>query len=175
MLKRILAVITLLTSFSVISMSAVASVPVRQAAGEKKDIYLDSGVFVGGRDRGPLQLENVRHSVQKSSGLERVVFDVGTAAAHDAGRPGFFHIAIQKKPRRVVIDLQDISGARISAAQVSKVLQTSPYFSKAFYYGDRANHSLTIELPMKTNAEIEVFELVSTDKPGRIVMDVRGQ
>ena len=168
MLKRILATITVF-----FSIAAIAAVPVRQAAGEKKNVYLESGVFVGGRDRGPLTLENVRHSVQTSTGLERVVFDVASAASDSVGRPGFFHIAIQKKPRRVVIDLQDVNGAKLNAPQVTRVLQSSPYFSKAVYYFDRAHQALTIELPLKTDAEIEVFELASSDKPGRIVMDIR--
>src|SRR5580698_8509539 len=98
------------------SAKARAAIPVRQAGPEKRDRYLDSGVFVGGHDQGPMNLLNIRHSLQSVQKMERLVFDVGgdggqahrsDEGAMSTGRPGFFHISIQKAPRRIVVDLEN--------------------------------------------------------------------
>src|SRR5947208_630414 len=108
---------------------AAAAIPVQQASTEKKERYLDSGVFVGGFDQGVLTLLNVRHSFQKN--IERIVFDLGRDDKRSVERPGFFHIAIQKKPSRVIIDLQNVSKSKVSESQITQILRKAHFFSKA--------------------------------------------
>ena len=41
-------------------------------------------------------------------------------------------------------------------------------------YYDEINRNLTIEMTLRKKAQVEVFELVSAGKAGRIVIDVKG-
>jgi hypothetical protein len=173
--SRVLPATLLLFLLLLPNVKARAAIPVRQAGAEKHDRYLDAGVFVGGHDQGPMNLLNVRHSIQGAEKMERLVFDMGQDSNDSiSGRPGFFHISVQKNPRRVVIDFEDLSHSRVTAEQMSKLLEKSPHFSKVRFYADSKYRNLTIEMPLKEPAKIEVFELVGQGKPGRIVLDVKG-
>jgi hypothetical protein len=163
---------TLTLAILLISALAQAAVPIRQANGEKQNRYIEAGVFVGGHDHGPLSLIDVRHSLQAN--MERLVFDVGQNVNDDSvERPGFFHIAIQDRPNRIVVDLENITKVKINAQQIASLFKKSPFFSKVSIYEDPFHQSLTLEFPLKVRAEMEVFELVTPGKPGRIVMDIR--
>ena len=155
------------------SSGAFASIPIEQAASEKKDHYLTSGVFVGGFEQGPATLVNVRHSFAAAGHLERIVFDVShNTDSKDVNRPGFFHVAI--KSNRVVIDLEDLTESKVTEKQVTQLLSKSHFFSSASFFRDTKNGNLTISMPLKAKVKIEIFELASTDKPGRIVIDAKG-
>ena len=169
---------SIFTASFVPSIFAKASIPVEQAATEKKDHYLKEGVFVGGFDQGAMILANVRHSYTPENHMERLVLDL--APENSPGhlqRPGFFHVAIQGKGRavgdRLVIDLANCKEAKVTAQQVSKVLSQSHFFASAIFTFDEESSNLTIEVPIKTPAEFEIFELASDKKPGRIVIDVK--
>ena len=166
---------------------SLAAIPVRQAGSEKLSRYLDAGVFIGGHEQGPINLLNVRYNISAwlSAGsgaghnagdkVERLVFDVGgDKPEQSSGRPGFFHITVQKSPRRVVVDLEDIAQTRVTAEQLTKLIEKSPHLSKVKFYYDSRFKNLTIEMPLKVAAKIEVFELASVGKPGRIVLDLKG-
>src|ERR1700691_5968970 len=100
--------------FLVFSTQVQGAIPVRQAGSEKQNHYIESGVFVGGHDHGFLSLLDVRHNLKND--LERLVFDVGQKASSDAmERPGFFHIALQRQPTRIVIDLENVIYAKVSS------------------------------------------------------------
>src|SRR4051794_11573402 len=78
---------------------SVASIPVQQAASEKTNHYIETGVVVGGYDQGPVTLANVRHSYSLKDKMERVVLDLEGAGGDGKNRlqrPGFFHFALQK-------------------------------------------------------------------------------
>ena len=164
--------IALSIAFSILfSISAWAAIPVHQANGEKQNQYIDNGVFVGGRDHGPLTLLNVRHSLKGK--IERLVFDLGQkGVVGGVERPGFFHISIQTKPQRIVIDLENVTNTKVTAQQISHLFSKSPYLSKISLFEDSFHQNMTIELPLKSPAQMEVFELVTAGKPGRIVLDI---
>jgi hypothetical protein len=152
---------------------AIAAIPVQHATTEKKNRYMELGVFVGGHSQQRLTLLNFRHSLSEGS-QERLVLDMGDGAeGRPVDRAGFFHVSIQKSPRRVVIDLENTEKSNVTAQQVTRALRKSPYFAKAEFFFDHRSKNLTIELPLKSRAQIEVFELVSIGKPGRIVIDAK--
>jgi hypothetical protein len=163
--KRLVAVFLL-------AATGIGAIPVQHATSEKKNRYMELGVFVGGHSQPKLILLNVRHNLE-ANGQERLVLDMGGDDDAPVDRPGFFHVSIQKTPRRVVIDLENTEKFRVTAQQVTRLLSKSPFFTRAEFYADHQSKNLTIELPLKTRAQIEVFELVSIGKPGRIVIDVK--
>ncbi len=163
---------SLFIGIALLTQTAGAAIPVHQAGSEKKDQYLDLGVFVGGRAHGPLALLNFRHSLTPR--FERLVFDLGlTNTPAGVERPGFFHIAIQDKPKRIVVDLEDVTESKINPSQMAKLFVKSPFFNRVNFVSDPVHKNFTLEFPLKASAQIEVFELVTPGKPGRIVMDVR--
>jgi hypothetical protein len=155
-----------------ISTALLAAVPVHQAGTEKQDKYVSDGVLVGGRDHGLLTLFNVRHSITPK--FERLVFDLGDRTK-DGGveRPGFFHVSIQYALKRIIIDLENVSESAVTSEQIATLFKKSNTFSKVSMVSDSLHKNLTIELPLKKKSEVEVFELVTPGKPGRIVMDTR--
>jgi hypothetical protein len=154
------------------SMECLSAVPVNQAGTEKQNKYISDGVFVGGRDHGLLTLFNVRHSLTPK--FERLVFDLGDKGKTDGvERPGFFHISVQYSLKRIVIDLENVAESEVNSEQVAKLFKNSTTFSKVSMVSDSLHKNLTIELPLKKKSEVEVFELVTPGKPGRIVMDTR--
>lgn len=155
------------------ALAFIAAIPVQQATTEKKEKYLENGVFVGGYHQPALTLLGIRHSYRVDLGLERFVVDVVNEGDSPAKRPGFFHISIQNEKKRVLIDLQNIRELKMSETQFSKLLQKSKFFSKAAFYFDKRTHDLTIEMFLKDRTSIEVFELTSPGKPGRIVLDAK--
>ncbi len=161
---------------TLISLGAQAAIPIQQAGNEKKERYLGAGVFVGGFEQGPMTLVNVRHSFAAPTRLERLVFDIAPGPnANGANRPGFFHISIQQSKglNRIVVDLSDVQKTDVTEKQVSALLSRSHYFSGATFYKDEKNKSLTVEMSLKAKVKVEVFELSSPDKPGRIVIDAK--
>ena len=84
------------------SFNAFASIPIQQSAFEKKNRYIDKGVFIGGYDRGIQELLGVRESFDKNSLIERLVLDIAPKAKIlGTERPGFFHVSIQKNQKSI--------------------------------------------------------------------------
>jgi hypothetical protein len=168
-LSSLIVLVTLLTLSTITN----GAIPVRQAGSEKQNHYIESGVFVGGHDHGFLSLLNVRHNLKNE--MERLVFDVGQKTTTDAmERPGFFHIALQKQPNRIVLDLENVIYSKVTAEQILGLLKKSPYVTHVNLYQDSIHKNLTLEILLKKAVQMEVFELVTPGKPGRIVMDIKG-
>ncbi|CAM6001616.1 unnamed protein product [Sphagnum balticum] len=110
-----LSSLILTLGFAALSFGAI---PVRQAANEKQNHYLDSGVFVGGADHGAVSLLNVRHNLKD---VERIVLDTGPKVEDpNIDRPTFFHAAIQESPRRIVVDLENVTDSKVTADQIAQ-------------------------------------------------------
>ena len=145
---------------------ARASIPIQQVAPEKKSYYMSEGVFVGGHTQENLTLFNVRQSRQKHF-EERLVFDIGNT------RPGFFHISIQKNLHRLVIDLENTVDSKVTASRLKEIFRKSRIFKTPHLFQDTLTKSVTIEIPLKREVQVEVFELAGFKMPGRIVVDVK--
>ncbi len=158
-----------------VAFKVCGAIPIQQSAFEKKNRYIEHGVFIGGYDRGAQSLAGIRENFDKESKIERIVLDVTPPGPTlHAGRPGFFHVSVQKAPKRVLIDLQNVSGGKYSEERIKKVFEKSKYFFPPKIYTDTLTKNLTLELPMKEQGKVEVFELAGVDQPGRIVIDVKG-
>ncbi len=157
-----------------VTISVLAEVPVQQVGSDKKSRFLETGVFVGGYSQSELALLDIRHSMSKPAKIERIVLDIGDIkTGKPVDRPGFFHVAIQKNPKRIVVDLENVEEAKITSQAFTQLLKKSPYFSKVNYFFDTRSKNLTIEISVKAPVEVEVFELVNEKMPGRIVVDAK--
>jgi len=169
-----------------------AAIPVQQAATEKKNRYVESGVFVGGFEHGPQVLLSMRRSYDKDTKIERIVLDLGPeqgsptqnpgekSEGFKAGRPGFFHVSYQKNPRRVLVDLHNVTTTKVDESKAKQILGKSHFFRLPRIIADSYTNDLTIELPLREEIKsrsklpkVEVFELSSVGQPGRIVIDTK--
>jgi len=152
--------------------AGIAAVPIHRAGTEKTENYVSDGVIVGGQHQDGLALRTVRESFTKQSSVERVVLDVSSSGGKtNPTRPGFFHLAIQTTPLRIVIDLEDTNTSMISAQDLTRVFKHSHYFQKPVLITSQEDKTVTLELTLKQPLKFEVFELGSSDKPARIVID----
>ena len=155
--------------------SVFAAVPVTKATTEKTGQYVAAGVIVGGQHQADLSLLSVRKSFDKKNSTERIVLDiVASDGKTPVLRPGFFHLAIQQQPARIVIDLENTTRSIVSASDLAKVFSNSHFFQRPALITSSNDKTVTLELALKVPVKLDVFELSATDKPARIVVDAIG-
>ena len=172
-----MASLRLFIACTFVTSSLFAAIPIQQSAFEKKNHYVDSGVIIGGFDRGIQELLNVRGHFDKDSRVERLVLDMappakGSGRVLATERPGFFHVSVQKDKKRILVDLQNVLD-KTSEEKIKRAIKNSPYISDAKIYQDSITKNLTLELSTKQAVRVEVFELAGVGQPGRLVIDVK--
>lgn len=158
---------------SLFAAQTFAAIPIQQSAFEKKNKYTERGVFIGGYDRGLQFLLGMRKNFDKESKVERVVLEMAPQGRLKTERPGFFHISVQKNPQRIIVDLQNVSSSKVDEDKLKKLFKTSEYLGELKIYDDHFTKNLTLEIPLKSQAKVEVFELAGVGQPGRLVIDVK--
>ncbi len=156
-----------------LSLEAFA-LPHRKALDHKTNQYLSEGIFVGGRSGMGGTLLDVRRSFDKSAQAERIVLDWGDERGRPLlGKIGFFHIGLDKKNKRAVIDLTQVSQSGLSEDAVVKRLKDSPLIKKTQLIFDPFNVSTQLILDFKSDVAVEAFYLLEPTKAARLVLDLR--
>lgn len=151
-----------------------ASIPYKQAGTGKRDIYLDNGVFTGGALKEPASLLNIRRILAKNSVIDRWIIDLGDIEGKPlAHRPSYFHIAIDRDMKRIVVDLDGVATSKIDEEQIGKILSSSPYVKSVGLRVDGSEKVTHLTVLLKRSVEVEAFELPSKELGGRIALDVR--
>ncbi len=152
-----------------------ASIPPKRALDHKKNMYIQEGVLVGGRTGDGFSLVDIRRlsSKKDKAGLERLVIQLGDRKGNPLKGPmGYYHVAVEKDPHRIVIDLTQVGVSRLTEAQILARLRELKSFKDAFVVQDSEAGSLKIVLSLKRPVAIEVFEPKSKEKPPRLVIDL---
>ena len=169
MIQALLTVCVLHLSFSV-----SAAIPYKKAANGKMNSYIADGVFTGGGKQGLATLINVRRILAKNSKIDRWIFDLGDDTGKPLPiRPAYYHVAVEGKEKRIVINLEDVTASRLDEDQIKTILKSSPYVADVSLRVDGAEKLTHLHILLKTNVEAEVFELPAKDYGGRIAVDVR--
>ena len=168
----------LLTSltFALLAISSfkAEAVPHRKSLDHKSDQYLSEGVFVGGRSGMGGTLLDLRRSFDKGAQAERIVLDWGDEKGRPLlGKIGFFHVGLDKKNRRAVIDLTQVSQSGLTEEAVVKRLKASPVIKRSQLIFDPFNVSTQLILDFKSDVAVEAFYLLDPKKPARLVLDLR--
>jgi hypothetical protein len=160
--------------FATCAIVVQAAIPYKQAGQGKKDIYVENGVFTGGVLKGTVSLLGIRRILSQNTGIDRWIIDLGDAVgAPLAERPSYFHIAVDREQKRVVIDLQNVASSKLDEDQIRAILKQSPYVRGADLRVDGAKRMTHLTVFLKQEVEVEAFELPAKEKGGRIAMDVR--
>lgn len=146
----------------------------KKALSTKTDQYLSQGVVIGGQAGPGFTLLNVRRQNTKNLALERVILDIGDKEGKPLfNRVGYFHVSVEQAPARVVIDLSQMLGSRVSEISLGRLFLKSPFIKKAELSIEDGDNTAKIVLSTKVPVVAEVFQMPSKDKPSRIVIDIK--
>lgn len=164
----------LFLSVFLLASTAGASSVFKRTLDAKKGRYLAQGVFIGGKAGTGFSLLNVRHRASTKLKMARVILDMGDMS----GRPlhqglGYFQVAVEKDPARVVVDLSQVSRSRLSEKKLAEIFSKSPYIKSVDFTEDPEDGSSTLVLNLKHQMAAEVYRLHSSQKPNRIVIDLK--
>lgn len=150
------------------------ALPHRKALDHKSNQYLSRGVFIGGRSGRGFSLLDLRRNYDKAAQAERVVFDWGDVnGAPLMGSIGFFHVGIDDKNQRVVVELSQVVRAGINEAEIQKRFKASPVVKKAQLIFDPVGSATQLILDFKKKVAVESFYLTDDKLVSRLVLDIR--
>jgi hypothetical protein len=146
----------------------------KRALDTKKDQYLTSGVVIGGQAGAGFTLLNVRREHSNKLAMERIIFDLGNREGQPLlKRLGYFHVSVEKRPSRIVVDLSQVSRSRVSELELARLFAKSPFVAKVEMSMEPEDSSAKIVLNTKGPIAAEVFEMPSDKKASRIVIDLK--
>lgn len=163
-----------LLALCLLAPTAFAASIYKKALDKKTDQYLTEGVVVGGQSGSGFTLLNIRRSFSKGVNTERFVFDMGDRDGKPLiNRLNFYHVNIEGKIPRLVIDLAQVQRSALDANAIQKIFARSMLVKKAEINFDPLDQTTSLVLDLKKPSQAEVFEMPSPDKPSRIVIDVK--
>jgi len=143
--------------------------PVQVAAGRISP-PLQSGVSVGGKAGAEFTLIGAQAEPGGQNG-ERVSFSYGDPFGNQQkGEPGFFHVAVDRDGRRVVIDLAQIRRTAVDPQKLARVLGASKLVESSEMTTDPVDGSTNITLNMKSPVLVRVT--ASDGGPARLVVEL---
>jgi hypothetical protein len=152
---------------------AMASSPFKQSLTMKKNHYLADGLFIGGKAGNGSSLLGLRRAFSAKAALERVIVDLGDGDGKPAGKHlGYFQASVDAGQNRVVLDLAQLKLSKISEQQIKGLFKDSPYVASVEFTLDPEDKAGTMVLNLKRPMQLEVFELLDSRKPGRVVLDL---
>ena len=116
-----------------ISLGGGAAIPKLMVKPYKKNLFIKQGIFRGGRStRQKLSVLDIRRTFSKKQLVERIAIDIGTEKGK-AKLPhlGYFHVSIEKNPRRIVIDLEKTVKTAIDEKLISEIFKKSYFVQSA--------------------------------------------
>jgi hypothetical protein len=118
-------------------------------------------------------LLGIRRAFSAKAALERVIVDIGDGEGKPAGKSiGYFQASVDARQNRVVLDLAQLKIAKISEQQIKNLFKDSTYVSSVEFSLDPEDKAGTMVLNLKRPMQLEVFELLDSRKPGRVVLDL---
>lgn len=142
----------------------------KRAHTDKQNLYLQQGAFYGGAAQRPSTLLEIRSKYSANSKVERVVLAIGDKDLKPLNDSlGPFHVAIEKQPKRIVVDLGSVAQSKLNEQQIKKSLAQSPFVKDVIAIQDPEDNSLSLILNLKKNVALEVLER----DQGRLVLDLK--
>ncbi|MCC6278059.1 MAG: hypothetical protein IT289_09110 [Oligoflexia bacterium] len=163
----------LLIIFCLAPALAIGSIEVQKAGTDKTGKYQSDGIFAGGFVQKALKIISIRHSRQKRTWDERLVFDYGSDE-NNTLRPGFFQVSHSDRSKTISIDLQETRLTDQARAQLLRHLKGSRLIKSVVFVNSKDDDDTALVLQARSTLEVEVFELPpSIGTPARLVIDLR--
>lgn len=157
--------------FALSSSVATAMPKPMQVVPEKIAIAPRAGVFAGGQSNDEFSILAIRRE-SSDEGVERLVIEYGDRFGRPLqGEPGFFHVAVDRKATRVVIDLAQVNRTVIDQKELAQLLASSKFVADSDMTMDPHDASTNITLNMKTPVVLSVAS--SGRGQGRLILEIR--
>ena len=89
------------------------------------------------------------------------------------GEMSYFHVSIEEKPSRAVIDLSQVGRSGVNQDKLYRIFKKSPLIKSAEITYDPEDATTNLVLNFYHPTKVEVFQLSSPDSPSRIVLDIK--
>ncbi len=157
-----------------LSSKAYSAIDRTVASTSKRHIYIERGAISGGESGTAFTLLNIRRIYSSKDRVERILLDLGDAY----GKPlknqvSYFQAAIEKENPRVVIDLSQMLASGVSKESLVKTFKASPFVKDTKINFDPLDSTITIQLILRKQVQLEAFKLPSADKASRIAIDLK--
>lgn len=156
-MKQLVFILFIFTSFSALAQNLLEE-KIWKIGSRKRSVYQDKGVFHTGSEGAPGVLQTVRHSMNKSLGAERIVFDFNSQQVPRV----YGHIA--KSQDKIFLDF---FGTTMASNLTS---DSNGEYLKAVEFYPISKDILSLELSFKGKITADVFYLES---PARLVIDIK--
>lgn len=154
--------------------SIIADGVLRRSAGTKKaNQYIEDGVIYGGQAGVGYSLMDIRRFYSGKDRIERLIFEMGNERGQPAKNLGYFQVNLNKKLRRIDIDMSQMRGAALDQKKIADLFKASPFVKTVKMNYDPEDRAILMQVFLKQNVEMEVFQIPAQNKFSRIALDIR--
>lgn len=131
---------------------------------------ISSGATIGGQSGTEFSLLGVRAESIDRAG-ERLTLSYGDRFGQpQPGEPGFFHVAVDRDAKRIVIDLAQITKTAIDPQKLARILSASKLIASSEMTMDPQDGSTNITLNLKTPVQMKVASVANGQ--AQVVIDL---
>lgn len=152
---------------------AFAATPYKKSLNVKKNAYMSDGVFIGGKSGHGASLLGVRRQSSKKMQMERVVLDLGDKDLKTSRQMPFYQVSVDAASKQIVLDLAQLKYSRVTESQLKSLFMKSPFVDNVALSLDPEDKGATMVLNLKRPMRLEVFQMMSKNKPARVVLDLK--
>lgn len=157
-----------------ISLHSYAAIDRVLAPKSKNHHYIEYGTISGGEAGILHTLLDIRRIQAPKDKIERLLLDLGDAQGQPLkNRVSYFQVSLEKNNPRVVIDLSQMNASGVDQKKISQIFKSSTFVKTAKINFDPIDTTITIQLELKKNVQLEAFQLTDKTKAGRIVIDLK--
>lgn len=147
----------------------------RVRVGEKKsNTYIRQGVVIGGEVGRGFSLKDIRRIYSRSDSIERVIVEMGDFQGSTLkDNLGFFQVSKRSDIKRVDVHFSQTRLTQVSPSRLIKAFQGAHFINKPKLTHDPEDGSMTLQLFLTKDVEMEVFTLMGKDGVRRIAIDFK--
>lgn len=154
--------------------SIIADGVLRRSAGTKKvNKYIEDGVIYGGQAGVGYSLMDIRRFYSGKDRIERLIFEMGNERGQPSKNLGYFQVNLNKNLRRIDVDLSQMRGAALDQKKIADLFKASPFVQNVKMNYDPEDRAILMQVFLKQNVEMEVFQIPAQNKFSRIAIDMR--
>lgn len=151
-----------------ISIMSLGSIPKPQplrVGFDKKNRYFNRGHFLGGQYKKDNVLTDFRRKFYSQKNIERLIFENQTR------RFSFFHVT-KNSPSSLFLNMGLKLPQNMSHDELEQRMVKSPLVERVEITSDPFDGNLNVVLSLQKGVVFEVFEMVQSNKYGRLVLDL---
>ncbi|MDZ4662135.1 MAG: hypothetical protein SGJ18_11015 [Pseudomonadota bacterium] len=167
-MRLILAVLGLVIWLPFASSAAVKALKFEP---NKLDRFFDQGIAVGVEAGRAFSITGINKKSENQNGLsESISINVGDGLGRKlTGSVGFFQVAVEKDPARLVIDLTQMQRTKVDERQLAAVFRDSGFIKSTEMTMDPEDFSTNLTFFLKKPVRVKVS---SPEKQGQILIKI---